>query len=166
MSGLNFWEDQLVRHNNRNAVSRSWLQTFPSSASCLSYRVVTPTSLSAVSSGRAKQRQYILQILTKFLFFIYLEGEKKEEEEEKGAVSWSSLTKWHAFIAATSSLGMSLYLSQLSFALLFRFWQEKTGDMKHPHPPPFLFSIFDKACEEESETGGVPFFSNRQPTKT
>lgn len=26
---------------------------------------------------------------------------------------------------------MSLYLSQLSFALLFCFWQEKTGDMKH-----------------------------------
>lgn len=29
---------------------------------------------------------------------------------------------------------------------------------------PFFF-IFDKACEDKSERGGVPFFSNRQPTK-
>ena len=49
-----------------------------------------------------------------------------------GAVLWSSLTKWHPFIPATSSLGMSVYPSWLSFALFFFcFWQKKTRDMKH-----------------------------------
>lgn len=50
---------------------------------------------------------------------------------------------------------VSLYLSQLSYALLFCFWQEKTADMKHF---PTFFLIFDKACEDKSERGGVPFF--------
>lgn len=37
-------------------------------------------------------------------------------------------------------------------------------DRRHETFPHFFF-IFDKACEDESERGGVPFFCNRQLTK-
>lgn len=79
MSGLNFWKDQLAiplwAKTTINTVSWSWLQTFQSrsSASChlnqkdtFDWLVNTPfQSPIPVSSGRAKQKQYILQILTK-----------------------------------------------------------------------------------------------------
>lgn len=72
--------------------------------------------------------------------------------------------KMTCFYPATSSHGVSGYLSKLSFALLFSFWQEKTVDMKH-FP---IFLIFDKPCEGKSRRRGVPFFflpCNHQPTK-
>lgn len=37
-------------------------------------------------------------------------------------------------------------------------------DRRHETFPHFLY-IFDKACEDRLKRGGVPFFSNRQPTK-
>lgn len=37
-------------------------------------------------------------------------------------------------------------------------------DRRHETFPHFFF-IFDKACEDDSERGGVPFFCNRQLTK-
>lgn len=59
-----------------------------------------------------------------------------------GAVSWSFLTKWHPFIPATSSLGVSVYPHWLSFALFSpRCWQEKTRDMKH-FPPFFSLHLW------------------------
>lgn len=73
--------------------------------------------------------------------------------------------KMTCFYPATSSHGVSGYLSKLSFALLFSFWQEKTVDMKH-FP---IFLIFDKPCEGKSRRGGGPTFfflpCNYQPTK-
>lgn len=162
-----------------NTVGWSRLQTSRprSGASChlfqkdtFDWLVNTPfQSPIPVSSGKAKQKQYILQILTKS---VSKKGGKDRKKKKKrgGAVSWSFLTKWHAFIPAISSLGMSLYLSQLSFALLlFYFFLLLAGkDRRHETFPPFFslfFLIFDKACEDKSERGGVQFFSNRQPTK-
>lgn len=69
-----------------------------------------------------------------------------------GAVFWSFLTKWHPFIPATSSLGVSVYPHWLSFALsppspLPQLLAGK--DKRHEtFPPLFFLSIFDKSCEE------------------
>lgn len=74
-----------------------------------------------------------------------------------GAVLWSSLTKWHPFIPATSSLGMSVYPRWLSFALFFfRFWQEKTRDMKHF--PIFFLHLWQILWRREDGEGRCAFF--------
>lgn len=108
-----------------NTVGWGWLQTFQSSSSTSCQKDTSDWLVNTqfqssipVLSGTAKQKQYIPQILTK-------SDSKKKRKKKRGAVSWSSVTKWHAFIPATSSLGMSLYLSQLSFALLFAFGRKR-----------------------------------------
>lgn len=125
-----------------NTVGWGWLQTFQSSSSTschLSKGHIWLACKHPVSKFHSCfERQNRNNISLKFWQSL-IQKKKKIEKKKRGAVSWSSVTKWHAFIPATSSLGMSLYLSQLSFALLFAFGRKRQETW---NISPFFFFFF------------------------
>lgn len=74
-----------------------------------------------------------------------------------GAVLWSSPTKWHPFIPATSSLDMSVYPRWLSFGLFFSAFGRKRQETWNISPI-FFLHLWQILWRREDGEGRRAFF--------